>query len=154
MILWIVFITGFVYWQISYIFITWAFLGSEHPVYYNTILFCHQFYDIHYHLISSLFYFPGWTTSSNWAFILWYYSKKTNMLECRVQALLKTFVSARLASRWRHQQVRCICTGSEAITSPVHYLDGKRVEPTNTDVNGRYPVMEPATGWYSYIKYR
>ena len=68
------------------------------------------------------------------------------MLGGRVCAFLKAARCARLALGWNLWQARYICTGTSAFTSPMHYLDGERIEPTNTDAGGHFPILEPATG--------
>ena len=41
---------------------------------------------------------------------------------------------------------RHVTTGSAAITSPLNYLDGKRVQAVNTQAEDDLPVLEPHTG--------
>ena len=41
---------------------------------------------------------------------------------------------------------RHISTGEAAVTQPLHFRDGKRVNPTNPDATHDFAVLEPATG--------
>lgn len=41
---------------------------------------------------------------------------------------------------------RRISTGEAAITQPLHFLDGKRVNATNPDASHDFKLVEPATG--------
>ena len=41
---------------------------------------------------------------------------------------------------------RHISTGQAAVTQPLHFLNGKRVSPTNPDSSHDFTVLEPATG--------
>ncbi len=45
-----------------------------------------------------------------------------------------------------HTVRRLICTGEAAITEPLHFLNGRRVLPTNPNADEDFDIKEPATG--------
>ena len=45
-----------------------------------------------------------------------------------------------------HAWKRCISTGEAAVTQPLHFLGGKRVNPTNPNESHDFRVIEPSTG--------
>ena len=47
---------------------------------------------------------------------------------------------------------RHISTGEPAVTQPLHFLNGKRVNLTNPDATHDFAVLEPATGMYRNIE--
>lgn len=52
-------------------------------------------------------------------------------------------------------QKRCchsIVAKSPAVTQPLNFVDGKRVEPVNTDTRQQFPLQYPATGNISVMK--
>ena len=41
---------------------------------------------------------------------------------------------------------RSVATGSAAIREPLHFVDGRRVLPLNSNSSDDFEVLEPATG--------